>query len=203
MREWIPIVVISAIGSFASGCALTLYQSWGKQLTELPLRNGRIDDVSLLLGTPPTRCEPIKDQQPIIGLSVLDPKKPVVSSVLPNGPASEAGIRPGDNIVSVGGQSVADGLQILSALRANAREGQPLKIETSRGSVVVVPKMPVAEQCYWEVQAGNIARAGGSAFVNRWFGSASSGASAYQRFFRASCRIHDGFVTGCTSNWQN
>jgi hypothetical protein len=77
------------------------------------------------------------------------------------------------------------------------------KIETSRGSVMVVPKMPVAEQCYWDVQAGNIARAGGSAYVNPWFGSASSGGAAYQRFFRASCRILDGFVAGCSSNWQN
>jgi hypothetical protein len=62
--------------------------------------------------------------------------------------------------------------------------------------------LPKAEQCYWELQAGQIARVGGGAYVNQWGGSASSGGSAYQRFFRASCRIYDGFVAGCQGNWQ-
>ena len=202
MRDWFLIIVIVTLSSFATGCVHTsLYQGWGRQLTELPQHNGRADDVSLLLGTTPTRCELVAAPQPVIGVG-FGSEKPVVNSVLPDSPADKAGLRPGDSIKSVNGQPVADSVQIRAALQSNAREGQPLQIESSRGPLVVVPKLPKAEQCYWNVEAGQVARAGGAAFVNPWGGSASSGGSAYQRFFRASCRVHDGFVVGCQANWQ-
>ena len=190
MREWILIIVIVATGNFASGCAHTsLYQSWNKQLIELPRHNGRVDDVSLLLGATPTRCEPINAPQPVIGI-ILNPEKPAVSAVWPNSPADQAGFRPGDSIKGVGGQSVASSVQIRATIQSNAREGQPLDIETSRGVLTVVPKLAKAEQCYWDVQGGQVV--GVSAYRG----------AAYQRFFRASCRIYDGFIAGCQTNWQ-
>ncbi len=202
MRYWLFAIVIVALGSVASACVRTsLYQNWGRQLVELPRHNGRVDDVSLLLGGPPTRCEPVNAPYPVIGVGV-DPEKPVVNSVVPSSPADQAGVRPGDSIKAIAGQPVANSEQLRSAIRSNAREGQPLHIETSRGTLSVVPKVPKAEQCYWEVQAGQVARASGSAYVDQWGGSAASGSSAHQRFFRASCRIHDGFVAGCQANWQ-
>ena len=144
-----------------------------------------------------THCVPIST----IGFS-YDPKVPVVLSVLPNSPADRVGLRPGDTIKSVNGQLVFDSNQLRSALQGNLREGQVVQFETSRGVLSVVPMVPKAEQCYWEVQAGQVARAGGTAYVNQFGGSANSGASAYQRFFRASCRLYDGFVVGCQTNWQ-
>jgi len=202
MFNWLWMIVILTFSSFVSGCAHTsLYQSWGKQLTEMPRHNGRVEDVSMLLGAAPTRCEAVVSQQPLIGIR-FDSKKPIVISVTPNSPAHQAGISPGDSIISINSQSVVDSAQIRTAFQNNAREGEPLHLVTSRGALVVVPKLPKAEQCYWDLQAGQIARVGGGAYVNQWGGTASSGGSAYQRFFRASCRIHDGFLAGCHANWQ-
>ena len=123
MTNPLVLVVVVAIGGFASGCATSTYEKWGAQLQELPRRNGRVDDVSLLLGAPPMRCEPVKNPQPAIGVGFADPKSRVVGAVRPSSTANEAGIRPGDSIESVGGQLVNDGLQLAAALRANAREG--------------------------------------------------------------------------------
>lgn len=202
MSNLLWMIVIVAFSSLVSGCAHTsLYQSWGKQLTEMPRYNARVEDVSMLLGAAPTRCEPVVSQRPLIGI-FFDSKEPIVISVTPNSPAHQAGIRPGDRVISISNQSVVDSAQIRTAFQNHAREGEPLHLETSRGALVVVPKLPKAEQCYWELQAGQIARVGGGAYVNQWGGAASSGGSAYQRFFRASCRIHDGFVVGCQANWQ-
>jgi membrane-associated protease RseP (regulator of RpoE activity) len=202
MRNSLWMVAIVTVGSFASGCAHTsLYQSWGKQLTEMPRHNGRVDDVSMLLGAAPTRCEPVASPRPLIGIG-FDSEKPVVTSVIPNSPAYQAGIRPGDSILSISNQSVADSAQIRATIQGIVRDGEPLNIETSRGALVVVPKVPKAEQCYWEIQAGPIARSSEGAYVNPWGGGASSRGAAYQRFFRASCRVHDDFIAECQANWQ-
>src|ERR1051326_6375804 len=197
-RAWsLTGLLLIALGGFASVCATSIYQKWDAQLQQCTRRYCRMDDVSLLIGAPPSRCDAIKDPQPGLGLLLSDPNATVVGGVRPNGPASEAGIRPGDSIQSVGGQSVVNASQFISAAQANMREGQPLTIETSRGSLVVIPKPPaVAEQCYWDVQAGGVARAGSSTFVNPYFGSRGTSATAYQRFYRASCRILDGFLAG-------
>lgn len=188
--------------SDASGCTgLPLYPCWGKQLTEMPNNNARVEDVSMLLGVPPKRCESVESKQLLIGV-LFDSEKAVVKSVTPNSPAHHAGIRAGDSIISINGQSVVNSAQIREALQTYAREGQPLNIVTNRSTLVVVPKLPKAEQCYWELQEGQVARTGGSAYVDQWRGTASSGGSAHQQFFRASCRIHDGFLAECSANWQ-
>lgn len=202
MRNALWMIVIAIFSSFTSGCAHTsLYQSWGKQLTEMPRHNGRVEDVSMLLGAAPTRCEPVVSPRPLIGIR-FDPEKPVATSVTPNSPAYQAGIRPGDSIISISNQSVANSAQLRATFQSIVREGEPLNIETNRGALVVVPKLPKAEQCYWDIQAGQIARSSGGAYVNQYGGAASSGGAAYQRFFRASCRVHDGFLAGCQANWQ-
>jgi membrane-associated protease RseP (regulator of RpoE activity) len=196
MHNSLWIIAIVIVSSFASGCASTsLYQSWGKQLTEMSRHYGRLDDVSLLLGTPPTRCEPVASPRLTIG-AYFD--KLVVISVMPNGPAYLAGIRPGDSIISIDNQQISGYAQFRATVQSVGRAGEPLNIETSRGTVAVAPKLPKAELCYWDIQAGQVAR--GGAFVNQYGGAASSG--GYQRFFRASCEIYDGFLSRCQFNWQ-
>jgi len=78
-----------------------------------------------------------------------------------------------------------------------------MDLETPRAVVSVVPRVPTkAEQCYWDIQAGAVASSRGAAFVNQYGGSAGASGAAYQRFFRASCRINDGFLASCQANWQ-
>jgi predicted metalloprotease with PDZ domain len=199
------VVVLAITGSFTSACVprLSVYQTWAAQMQTMPLHNATVEDVSMLLGAPPTRCEPVEATIPVIGI-VVDPRqeKPIVTSVRRTGPGYIAGIRPGDLIRTVAGQPVATPQQATLAVRDVVQEGQPIEIETSRGIVSVVPKMPKTEQCYWEIGAGEVAKRSSLALVNQSGGSAASGGARYQRFFRASCRIQDGFVAGCQENWQ-
>ncbi len=202
MRNLLFTMAFIGTASLITGCAHnSLYQSWGQQLNDLAKRNGKVDDVSLLLGSPPTRCDPVAAPNPIIGVQ-WDPKRPLILSVMPGGPAERAGLRPNDTVINVGGRPVENSEEFRSTLRSNLRPGEPLQFQTDRGSFSVIPRIPVAQQCYWEANAGNVAYAGGAAYVNKWGGSESSSSAAYQRFFRASCRVNDEFIVACQANWQ-
>jgi hypothetical protein len=194
------LVALLVIVVFA-GCAPSLYRQWGDQIDELTRHSGRVDDVSLLLGSPPTRCDPVTPSVPSIGAAVESEKTyGLVVSVIPGGPAAQGGLRPGDKITSIAGQMITVSPEQGETLyRAHARDGQPLELGTDRGSFTVIPRMPKkVEQCYWDVQAGTVSRSG--AYLGPSSGYA--GGSATQRFFRSSCRVSDGFLTTCQSNWQ-
>lgn len=198
MRNGLVALLLTVV--FA-GCAPSLYRQWGEQITELTRRSGRVDDVSLLLGSPPTRCDPVTPSVPSIGAAVESEKTyGRVVSVIPGGPAAEGGLRSGDKITSVAGQTItASSDQGKTLFRVHARDGQPLELGTDRGSFTVIPRMPKkVEQCYWDVQAGPVSRS--SAYVGPSSGYA--GGSGNQRFFRASCRVSDGVLATCQSNWQ-
>ena len=202
MRQRALHIVTVSMTALAVACAKpSAYQSWGKQLVEAPRQNARVEDVSFLLGGPPSHCEPIDQSYPLIGI-MMNPKRPVIDAVRPRSPADAAGLRTGDTIVAIAGQPISKPDQVLTTIRAHTRDGEPIDVLTTRGSFSAVPSLPKAEQCYWELQAGKVARAGEAAVVNQWGGSASASSSAYQRYFRASCRIHDGFIAACRANWQ-
>jgi membrane-associated protease RseP (regulator of RpoE activity) len=194
MYKLLHIITIVAFSLLASGCSHpSLYQELGNQLKEMPGHNARVEDVSMLLGTPPKGCKPVESARPLIGI-LCDNKEPMVISVTPNSPAYQAGIHPGDRIISINNHNIVNAAQFLETLRTNAVEGEPLHIVTNKGSLVVVPKVQKAEQCYWELQADQVTNSSGVA--------AGSGGSAYQRFFRTSCRVNNGFLSKCKTNWQ-
>jgi membrane-associated protease RseP (regulator of RpoE activity) len=194
MFKSLHVMVIITVSLLVSGCAHpSLYQSLGSQLKEMSGRNARVEDVSILLGGPPKRCKPVESARPLIGI-LCDNKEPIVISVTPNSPAYLAGIRPGDRIISINNQTIVNAVQFFNTIRTDAVEGEPLHIVTNQGSLVVVPKVQKAEQCYWELHADPVADSNGVA--------ASSGGSASQRFFRASCRVNNGFLSKCNVNWQ-
>jgi len=200
-RGILDIAAAVVIVTVAACAKPSLYRGWGQQLAEAPRHNARVEDVSLLLGSPPSHCDPVDQPYPVIGIMV-NPKRPVIDAVQPRSPAEAAGLRSGDPIVAIAGQQISKPDQVGATIRANAREGEPIDVETPRGSFSPIPSLPKAQQCYWELQAGGVSHAGGAAVVNQWGGSAGASSSAYQRFFRASCRIHDGFIANCQSNWQ-
>ncbi len=157
----------------------------------------------MLLGTSPSKCEPIENPRPIIGISFdVRQEQPIIFNVMPKSPAHQAGLRAGDTIKSIGGERISTYKQAISVLQNILVEGEAVDVETNRGIVSVVPMIPKAEQCYWEVQAGRIGKSGSLTLVDKYGGASSSGSSNYERFFRASCRISDGFVVGCRANWQ-
>jgi len=197
MRAWTPLILLC----FSACAKPTLYESWGQQLVNLPEMNGRVEDVSLLLGTPPSRCEPVAESRVVIGV-ILDHERPVVQFVFPSGPADHAGIQRGDKIESVAGTATPTPSAVVSQIKANARQDAPLEVRTNRGTYQVFPRVRKAEQCYWEIRAGEVGRASGAAYVNPYGGSAAARSAVYQRYFRASCRIQEGYVVACQANWQ-
>jgi putative serine protease PepD len=63
----------------------------------------------------------------------------VVQSVIPGGPAAKAGIKPGDVLVSVAGQSITT-TDVLSSVLATLRPGQtvPVQILGPNGQLATV-----------------------------------------------------------------
>ncbi len=199
------VIIVLTVHIGIAGCGHTsLYKNWGGQLRGLPARNGKVDDVSAVLGRSPSRCEVMKDVPPVIGI-IFDEwqGRPVIYHVTAGSPAYDAGIRPGDIIKSINRQPVVTSEQAQSALVNNVREGQALEIKTSRGIASVIPRRLKMEQCYWEVrQEGTPTLDRSVVGSDRQGDSPASGGTPYERFFWASCRVLNGFVTVCRWDWQ-
>lgn len=192
----VPLLTIACASQRPS-----LYQSWGQQLAEAGSKMLTVEDVSLLLGTPPTRCDSI-EPTPMIGIQI-GPEDPTVLRVFPKGAAAVAGMKAGEQISKINGTKVETGKDILVTLRAILKWGQEITIETNGRAYSITPKRPSeAKQCYWDVSAGSVGERRGVAYVNQYGGTAGHKDSEYQRFFRASCRFYDGYVVNCTCNWQ-
>jgi S1-C subfamily serine protease len=66
----------------------------------------------------------------------------LVASVLPNGPAAQAGLRPGDLIVAAGGRVVKNPAQVISAVESTG-VGRPLSLTVQRnGSTLKLDVVP-------------------------------------------------------------
>lgn len=188
--------IIAAIPLFLLiGCAPkhSLYQQWGNLLAE---KGSTKEDISLILGSEPSRCEQVASPKPVIGI-FFEKNQLKIKSVRPNSPADRAGLTPGDVIIKINDQPVRNEEDI-----KKMRQGISIQIETNRGIATVTPDVPETEQCYWEIKAGQISSSRSGAYFNGYGGVSNSGSEAYQRFFRASCRFQNGFSVGCQSNWQ-
>jgi len=104
------------------------------------MRNGDTKSINVKVGNMPNEqtasAEPGQDRQPRIGLALapLSPdlsnqldvpdgtKGAVVRNVEPGSPAEQAGLQPGDVIVSVGGKKVASPSEAAGAIRSAAKD---------------------------------------------------------------------------------
>ena len=68
--------------------------------------------------------------------------EPIVAQLVPNGPAEQGGLKPGDRVLSLNGQALQDAGQLRQAIRQSAVQGQPqpltFHVERTGGSVDVV-----------------------------------------------------------------
>ena len=160
-----------------------------------------LDDVSLLLGAPPDRCESV-EATPKAGLKLREDGTIVVVSKY--GPSAAAGVKVGERIVSIDGMKVYGAQQASNAIMSRIKWNSELRINTNMNSYSVVAVPPKeAKQCYWEIVAGQVRQERGAAVANRQTGfMAGTSRDEYQRYFRATCRFHDGKVFSCNSNWQ-
>jgi len=167
------VVILITTILMLGGCSHNdVYEKWRDEINNAPSTNKSIDDISLLLGAPPTKCHDIVPS-PTLGATIDSWSE--VTGLWFDGPARKAGISEGDRIRKVGGKEVSSGDEANAAFDAIARFDQPVAIETKRGTYIVVPKRPKeAKQCYWEKS----------------------------KYFRAACQFYDSKALRCSSNWQ-
>jgi regulator of sigma E protease len=132
--------------------------SWEELLEQLftaapPIRIG------LDSGRPPITLDvPMDEQSRSALVGALDPYlAPVMQQVLPGNAAARAGLRSGDRVISVNGDSIASWLQFTHIVRGNA--GKPLTVVALRDgtavTVVVTPdKQPVVDPHTGKTAAG-------------------------------------------------
>lgn len=196
-----PTSLLTALVALAQlGCASGMFRQWDEQLKQMMQRPTRLADVSLLLGSPPERCESVDATQPRIG--VLWDDALVIRTVAPESPAQRAGLRPGMRLLSIAGVRPRSPQEAAIIANREFRYGVPVPIETDQGSFSPVPTISESEQCYWNISAGQVARAGSGASWGRFGGGAWGGGEAYHRYYRASCRFQGGWLVACTSQWQ-
>ena len=201
-----PVVLASLLQALLACASPHLFQQWDarlEQMAEAPRENKGFytqQDVSLLLGSPPSKCEKLSSVGPRIGVYVED--QPAILFVVPGSPAAAAGIEPGFVVRSVNGKPTVSGQTVISALEAAARVGKPITIETDRGRFEIFPAESILEQCYWDIRSGSVTRSSGAASWGAYGGSAAAGSAEYDRYYRATCRFQDGILIVIQSNWQ-
>lgn len=86
--------------------------------------------------------------QPYMGMGVEETSFGglVVQEVSPWGPASKAGLRPGDSVINVGGSMVSDLPNFTAALLRHGRPGNPLTMEVLQGGARKVVTLHTTEQ---------------------------------------------------------
>lgn len=201
MKTLVKVLILVLMCTFITSCAQGVYSRFSEQLMLASQeRFVSVDDVNMLLGSPPQRCEPVENPKAGIGIKFdKESQIPTIIAVHPNSPARKAGLVRGEIIRQVNGETIM-AKKDLANIPIIA--GKEMLLVTSLKTVSVVPNIPNTEQCYWELQGGRVAQTGSYAYANRYGGSASSSGSAYERFFRATCRVADKYVVNCTANWQ-
>lgn len=196
MYKAIRLAVIAALAITLFGCSnQSVYKQRGDQLVEMPKYGSKVENVSKLVGSPPTHCDSIQLEKLLLGIHFDTASRTnIVFFVRDGTPADKASIRKGDKIISINSQPVTNYEQVKNAFPKNLREDEPVNIVTDRGSYSVTPALAKIEQCYWNISGGTVTKVGDGA---------SSAGSSSQRFFRASCRVIDGYVTSCNSNSQD
>jgi regulator of sigma E protease len=108
----------------------------------------------------PDRAERVRLTEPaalLRGLGFdfwLPPLPPILGEVTADGPGARAGLRPGDQIVAIGGEPVTDFHQIVN--RVNAHPGETLSFTYRRGGVERTIRIPVVGEKVGDQVLGRI-----------------------------------------------
>ena len=124
-------------GSMGIGFAIPV--STARQVMESLIRDGQV--TRGWIGVEP------RDLTPEIAETFNLPLKEgvLITGVLHNGPAALGGVRPGDVVVEVAGQKVANTAQLLNAVAA-LKPGEPAQLRLLRGSQGVTATVTVAKR---------------------------------------------------------
>jgi membrane-associated protease RseP (regulator of RpoE activity) len=203
----IPVLAALSIAFLACATTPHLYQSWDDQLTSMVhslYHEGTLhskQDVSLLLGSPPSQCEKVESGTRKIGIFV-PVETPTVGSVVPGTPAARAGVRPGDVITAVDGIAGETSAETLKLVGHALQSKESVRLTTNRGEFEVASFVPMLEQCYWDVSSGRVSTSSASLYMNTYAGTGNANSAGYDRFYRTTCRFYEGWLVDYRSNWQ-
>ncbi|MBD2577627.1 HhoA/HhoB/HtrA family serine endopeptidase [Oscillatoria sp. FACHB-1406] len=128
----------TAIIQGAQGLGFAIPIQTAQRIAEQLARSGKVEHA--YLGVQMVTLSPDVKQEinsnPNSGLSVREDRGVLVVRVMPNSPAEKAGLRAGDVIGKVDGQSVSDG-NILQQTVEKAQVGQTLRFEVSRNGQTI------------------------------------------------------------------
>lgn len=136
----------TAIISGAQGLGFAIPINTAQRISQQLITKGRVDHpylgIQMRTLTPELRQQINSDRQ--VGFQVQDNQGVVIFQVLPNSPAARAGLRAGDVIKRVGGQTVAKADDVQRVVE-NSSVGGTLQVEVSRsGRTVSVNVQPGA-----------------------------------------------------------
>ena len=208
-----------ACGSCAPGFQ-GLYEFWNSQLVQGAAGGGTthtIDDVSLLVGSPPTRCDTVVGPTKGLGVIALgigmDPSGDV-DWIVPGSVADRAGVPLHGRIVGTNGKVLqvthtdTTNVGVRTSTRIGFEDdvvgvGVPviLNLADSQNITLMLPSAQWL-QCYWRVGAGRVIQASGAASVTSLGGSASNSGTAYDRYFIVSGRFINRAMVQVSTNWQ-
>ena len=199
------LVAVILSMSLLSGCAHrnSLYKTWADKIAGDPSVRTP-EDISLLIGGPPYKCETIEPSSSIVPLGCWISEDLVIFAAYPTSPAVLAGINIGDRILKINTIRVESREHAKNIIKSLATWGKGILFETDKGTYNVVFNKPKeAKQCYWDVSAGTVVNSQGYAYVDPLYGGgASQSSSQRNRFFKTSVRFYDGFKIDANSNWQ-
>lgn len=136
----------TAIIGGAQGLGFAIPINTAQRISQQLITKGRVDHpylgIQMRTLTPQLRQQINSDRQ--VGFQVQDDRGVVIFQVLPNSPAARAGLRAGDVIKRVGGQTVAKADDVQRAVE-NSSVGGTLQVEVNRsGRTVSVNIQPGA-----------------------------------------------------------
>jgi S1-C subfamily serine protease len=128
----------TAIIGGAQGLGFAIPIKTAQRISQQLISKGRVDHpylgIQMRSLTPALRKQINRDSE--VGFQVQDDQGVVIFRVLPNSPATKAGLRNGDVIKKVNGQAVTKADQVQQAVEA-ASVGGNLQLEVSRGGRTV------------------------------------------------------------------
>lgn len=132
---------VSKFGGMGDSVTWRIVRSEGRTVPITFERDGQIIEVT---------AEPVKEQTKVYQrkglrqIKILPAQAAIVAAISPNSPASEAGIKPGDQILSINGEKIHHFVALSEIINENP--GEPVEMEIQRGAqtltAVVHPVKP-------------------------------------------------------------
>jgi len=190
------VAALLSIAIVLSACTTALpFHDWDHRLQTLSQYGGTKRDVSMMFGSAPKHCQAVPGRQYLLGINFDSARgSNHINFVQANSPAHKLGIKAGERVSSIDGKHVSNYADIRKVLPEPLSTNRQVIIRTDSNTYAITPGLAMVEQCYWDTRDGTMSD------IEK---DHSSPQAPQQRFFRATCRIIEGYVTACSRDLQD